>query len=76
MGGETRLEQITGPDVVRMEDAVAAVKRWFHDQMEWSLVVLNSADVIDDDESYPNLEFFPARCTDRGRHYRTQGRRR
>jgi hypothetical protein len=44
---------------VSVEDAVVAVKRWFHGQTERSLVVLDSADAIDngDDESYLNLEF-------------------
>jgi hypothetical protein len=41
-------------------DAVIAVKRWFHGQTEPSLVVLDSADDIDngDNDSYLNLEFF------------------
>jgi hypothetical protein len=52
------LKSITGPGAVRIEDAVVAVKRWFHGQTKRSLVVLDSADAIDDDESCPNLEFF------------------
>jgi len=44
---------------VNVEDAVVAVKGWFHGQTEWSLVVFDSADALDDgsDESYLNLEF-------------------
>ena len=34
------------------------MKRWFHGQTEQLLVVLDGADTIDDDESYPNPEFF------------------
>jgi len=36
------------------------VDDWFHGQTEWSLVVFDSADALDDggDESYLNLEFF------------------
>jgi tetratricopeptide (TPR) repeat protein len=51
---------VTRLDIVSIEDAVAAVKRWFHGQTERSLLVLDSADVIDDDdnESYINLEFY------------------
>ena len=46
-------------DRVSAEDAVAAVKRWFHGQTERSLVVFDSADALDDgDESYINLELF------------------
>jgi len=50
---------VTRLDTVSIEDAVAAVKRWFHGQTERSLLVLDSADVIDDDdnESYINLAF-------------------
>jgi hypothetical protein len=54
-------------DALSVEDAVAAVKRWFHDQTERSLVVLDGADSIDDsdDESYVNLDFFlPARAAE------------
>jgi hypothetical protein len=48
------------PDAVSVQDAVVAVKRWFHGQTERPLVVLDSADAIDngDDESYLNLEIF------------------
>jgi hypothetical protein len=35
------LKPVTGPDAVRIEDAVVAVKRWFHGQTERSLVVLD-----------------------------------
>jgi hypothetical protein len=55
---------VTRLDAVNVEDAVVAVKRWFHGQTERSLVVLDSADTIDDnggggdDESYLNLRFF------------------
>ena len=62
------LRPVTGPDAVRIEDVVAEVKRWFHGQTERSLVVLDSADAIDDDKSYPNSNF-PARCADRGRNH-------
>src|SRR5436305_12598283 len=50
---------VTRLDAVNVEDAVVAVKRWFHGQTEWSLVVFDSADALDDgdDESYLNLEF-------------------
>ena len=50
---------LTRPDVLSVEDAVMAVKRWLHGQTERSLVVLDSADALDDDdESYINLELF------------------
>jgi hypothetical protein len=48
---------VTKPDTVSIEDAVVAVKRWFHNQTERSLVVLDSAD-DDHDISYINLDFF------------------
>jgi hypothetical protein len=50
---------VTRLDAVNVEDAVVAVKRWFHGQTEWSLVVFDCADALDDggDESYFNLEF-------------------
>ena len=49
-----------GPETVRVEDAVPAVKRWFDGREGRWLVVLDSADSIDDeqDESYINLEYF------------------
>ena len=40
----------TRPDAVSVEDAVVAVKRWFHGQTERSLVVLDSADAIDNSD--------------------------
>jgi tetratricopeptide (TPR) repeat protein len=51
---------VTRPDVVSIEDAVVAVKRWFYGRTERSLLVLDSADAIDDsdDESCINLAFF------------------
>jgi hypothetical protein len=51
---------VTRLDTVSIEDAVAAVKRWFRGQTERSLLVLDSADVIDDDDNefYINLEFY------------------
>jgi tetratricopeptide (TPR) repeat protein len=50
----------TRPDALSVEDAVIAVKRWLHDQTERLLLVLDSADAIDDrdDESYINFELF------------------
>jgi hypothetical protein len=39
---------MTRPDVVSIEDAVVAVKWWLHGQRERSLLVLDSADAIDD----------------------------
>lgn len=43
-----------------MEDAVAAVKRWFHGREGRWLVILDSADTIDDDQqkSYIDLDYF------------------
>ena len=51
---------LTRPDALSVENAVMAVKSWLRDQTERSLVVLDSADALDDDddESYINLEFF------------------
>jgi tetratricopeptide (TPR) repeat protein len=48
------------PDTLSIEDAVVALKRWFHGQTERSLLVLDSADALNDDdnESYINLEFY------------------
>jgi hypothetical protein len=45
---------------VSVQDAVVAVKRWFHGQTKRSLLVLDGADAIDngEDESYLNLENF------------------
>ena len=50
----------TRPDALSVEDVVIAVKRWLHDRTERSLLVLDSADAIDDrdNESYINLELF------------------
>jgi NB-ARC domain len=51
---------VTRPDAVSVQDAVVAVKRWFHGQTKRSLLVLDGADAIDngEDESYLNLENF------------------
>jgi hypothetical protein len=38
---------VTRSDAISVEDAVIAVKRWFHDQTVRSLVVFDSADAID-----------------------------
>ena len=50
----------TGQETRKIEDVVAAVKSWFHSQRERSLVVLDSADEIDEGDggSSINLEFF------------------
>ncbi|KAK3176512.1 hypothetical protein OEA41_007835 [Lepraria neglecta] len=49
-----------GPGMVKVEDAVPAVKRWFHGREGRWLVVLDSADTIDNDrdKSYIDLEYF------------------
>ena len=49
---------------MKLEDAVPAVKSWFYRQCGWSLLVLDSADSIDnaDDSLYIDLECsFPTR---------------
>lgn len=45
---------------MKLEDAVPAVKSWFYRQCGWSLLVLDSADSIDnaDDLLYIDLEYF------------------
>ena len=45
---------------MKVEDAVAAVKRWFHGRERRWLVVMDSADTIDDDQqkSYIDLDYF------------------
>jgi tetratricopeptide (TPR) repeat protein len=50
----------TKAELIKLEDAVPAVKNWFHQQRGRSLVVLDSADTIDneDDISYVDLEYF------------------
>ncbi|ERF75850.1 hypothetical protein EPUS_01216 [Endocarpon pusillum Z07020] len=50
----------TGQDMVKLEDAVLAVKNYFRSQTGRYLVVLDSADSIDNeqDESYVDLTFF------------------
>jgi tetratricopeptide (TPR) repeat protein len=50
----------TEAKLIKLEDAVPAVKNWFHQQRGRSLVVLDSADTIDtvDDVSYVDLEYF------------------
>ena len=50
----------TGDEMVKVVDAVAAVKRWFHGRKGRWLVVLDSADTIDDDQqtSYIDLDYF------------------
>ena len=49
-----------GQEMVMVEDAVPAVKRWFHGREGRWLVVLDSADTIDNDrdKSYIDLEYF------------------
>ena len=49
-----------GPGMVKVEDAVPAVKRWFYGREGRWLVVLDSADTIDNDrdKSYIDLEYF------------------
>ncbi|KAK3176975.1 hypothetical protein OEA41_008301 [Lepraria neglecta] len=49
-----------GQEMVKVEDAVPAVKRWFHGREGRWLVVLDSADIIDNDQdkSYIDLEYF------------------
>ena len=49
-----------GHEIVKVEDAVAAVKRWFHGREGRWLVILDSADTIDDDQqkSYIDLDYF------------------
>jgi tetratricopeptide (TPR) repeat protein len=49
-----------GPGIVKVEDAVPAVKRWFHGREGRWLVVLDSADTIDNDrdQSYIDLGYF------------------
>ena len=49
-----------GQEMVKVEDAVPAVKQWFHSHEGRWLVVLDSADTIDNDQdkSYINLEYF------------------
>ena len=46
--------------MVKVEDAVPAVKQWFHSHKGRWLIVLDSADTIDNnqDKSYINLEYF------------------
>ena len=39
-----------GHEMVKVEDAVPAVKRWFHGREGRWLVILDSADAIDDDQ--------------------------
>jgi hypothetical protein len=50
---------VTRPYAISIEDAVVAVKRWFHGQAERSLLVLDTVDAIDDNdnESYIDLDF-------------------
>jgi tetratricopeptide (TPR) repeat protein len=50
----------TEAKLITLEDAVPAVKNWFHQQRGRSLVVLDSADTIDnvDNVSYVDLEYF------------------
>ena len=49
-----------GEETVKVEDSVAAVKRWFHGRKGRWLVVLDSADTIDNDrdKSYIDLDYF------------------
>ena len=48
-----------GQEIVKVEDAVPAVKRWFYDREGRWLVILDSADTIDNDQdkSYIDLEY-------------------
>lgn len=50
----------TGQEIVKVEDAVPAVKRWFYGREGRWLVILDSADTIDDDQqqSYIDLDYF------------------
>lgn len=50
----------TGGGAVKLENMVPAVKSWFYQQSERSLLVLDSVDSIDDadNSSYVNLEYF------------------
>ena len=47
-------------EMVKVEDTVPAVKQWFHSYKGRWLIVLDSADTIDNnqDKSYINLEYF------------------
>ena len=49
-----------GQEMVKVEDAVPAVKQWFHSHEGRWLIVLDSVDTIDNDQdtSYINLEYF------------------
>lgn len=49
-----------GHEMVKVEDAVPAVKRWFHGHEGRWLVILDSADTIDNDreKSYIDLGYF------------------
>ena len=49
-----------GQEMVKVEEAVPAVKRWFHGHEGRCLVVLDSADTIDNDrdKSYIDLGYF------------------
>ena len=49
-----------GHETVKVKDAVAAVKRWFYGHEGRWLVVLDSADTIDNDrdKSYIDLRYF------------------
>lgn len=49
-----------GQETLKVEDAVPAVKHWFHQREGRWLVVLDSADSIDDDRdrSYIDLQYF------------------
>ena len=55
-----RRQMNAGDEMVKVKDAVAAVKRWFHGREGRWLVVLDSADTIDDDQqtSYIDLDYF------------------
>ncbi len=49
-----------GQEMVKVEDAVPAIKRWFHSHEGRWLVILDSADTIDNDrdKSYIDLGYF------------------
>lgn len=50
----------TGHEMVKVEDAVATVKRWFHGREGRWLVILDNTDIIDNDrdKSYIDLRYF------------------
>lgn len=63
-------------ELVELEDAVPAVKSWFYGRTEQSLVILDSADTIDNpnDASYIDLGFFVADAANVENIITTRGR--